>query len=749
MGSAVKLHNPQQALAIVTNAPLGDSAVGPELLTATLEGGQTFAGQALSVNLQGDLQIQAFNSADDEDADGVLNAPGADASGHAVPAALHLEQGSAFLKYRGEVALKALGGGSVGALGFAFDGAASMVLADYHRHAHNDGTRDAVLSDLGQLRTSLRIQDVLDLDVNEAVAQQLHARLTVAAQVSWADVMMGPLAPVSLLTGGRPILVKLNGGATLSARVSVTDDFTLVLSRADAHRWRCGLRKARTRAAGLGVSLGVTVEFANKKELQALLAAVIDGLVGVPMARIDALVKKAALSSLSDAERTLALALMERLGLDPITSTLETLATKIELLKTSIAGAVQQVAHSRLTAAFGYEYARMRQDATVVQCALTEAALRAHHADLIRGRLDGLLEASTLGGGVTLEHFLNQSTIRTERSWGFALSIGKWQVGGTDRRALERVQRRSALGHAQDSVLGVRTYRHAGDATPRWSVDFAADMPAYAQSPGVPRLSEFQYGIAVMWHEEARKLKVETLDEWLDLATLWGACSEGDRARHRETLRAVHGTRCRVVAQLVCPPAAFGLMRARIAAADPLSMASSLGAAVSWMNTAGRQSPALRSRLYGPLWQMYLADGSRALTGRDYGSAARAHLTREGFAELGAMEHLQAITPQARDPRTFCGLVDLNPLTRSECQSFFNGVARLQAGVVSAAPDAGVINQVFGQCEKFWGQELHVRAMGAYLLATADACGVLDHLSRSCAVASGADDDATTYVLGR
>jgi len=51
-----------------------------------------------------------------------------------------------------------------------------------------------------------------------------------------------------------------------------------------------------------------------------------------------------------------------------------------------------------------------------------------------------------------------------------------------------------------------------------------------------------------------------------------------------------------------------GIVRARVASAEPKELGAALGAAMPWMDLAGRQSVALRRRLYGPLWASYLAD---------------------------------------------------------------------------------------------------------------------------------------------
>ena len=71
-----------------------------------------------------------------------------------------------------------------------------------------------------------------ELRPNEAASQQLVGRLSAGIEVSWADVFSGPIGPVARLAGtAGPLLINVSAGASLGARVSLTDDFILVISR--------------------------------------------------------------------------------------------------------------------------------------------------------------------------------------------------------------------------------------------------------------------------------------------------------------------------------------------------------------------------------------------------------------------------------------------------------------------------------------------------------------------------------------
>jgi hypothetical protein len=748
MPTELKLPKPEEALALVSDRPLGDASVDVRVLDTSLGSSQSFGGPTLAVNVRGDLKVRAFNSSDDEDEDGVLGAPDARIPAGALPPQLPLGDETAYLKFQAEAGIKAaVAGRTLDALGFQIAGAAELVLSDYHRHSRTEPTRAAVARDLKNLRTSLRLEDVLALEPGEAVAQQVAGRLSASVELSWADIFTGSIGPLSRLLGtGAPILVKLTAAATFNATVSFSDDFVLVFSRVDAGLWRIGLRKARTRQAALGLALGVEVQVPEPQQIEAILGPVVDGVIGEPLGKVERILKKATLDDLSDVERLAATFLIRRLGLDPAVATLEDLKGKVQAIKDGVAGAVEEVARAKVAMGFAYEYRRIFQETTVLQCTVTKAALERHHSDLVRGRLEGVITlASGARGGVALEQYLYQRTIKTEKSWGFSLSIGKWlQIGARDVKTVSRVSRRSIEGRRQDAYVGVRAYKETGQKKPKWSVDFSAEMPSFSRSPASPLVSEFTYGLHIAWHEDKGKLDPKTLSRWLDLAVLWGACSEEELpAKHEAVLSALKEP-CSFVAQVTIPHPALTIMWPLIAAAAATDLGPFLGAAMPWMEKEpGRESVGLRRRLYGPLWNSYL---TRPRRGRELALEAREHLAAQGFAGLANREAFFASTA-GNDAFSFGGLVDLNPDTATDCQRFLNGAKRLNIGILSAAPNDGVIERVFEELEDFWTQSLHVRAVGAYLVDVARTGGVLGDVGRSFALTVGGGDGSETLVL--
>jgi hypothetical protein len=752
MPSPLKAVTPELLQALVFSKRL-DSPMPTDLVTIELLPNQSFEGPALTVNVGGALNVCVFNSDDDDDVDGIVSS-GSEASVSVAGLTPPLQRSGteAFLKYRAVAGMKASQPGTgLAALGFNVlakaDGGGEVILSDYHRHGATDTARDAILADLSALRCALRVDDVLGLREDEAVALQVVGTFSASVEVSWADVFAGPVGPLTrLLRSGAPILIKVDAGASFTASVSFSDDFALIFSREGDDRWRVALKKAHTRESALGLAMNVSVAFADPNAAQAILGTVVEGVIGRPLAVADALFAKSSLENLDKAQQEIARFLFSRLGLDPVLSSLADLEKKVHTIRADVSHAIETVVKAKVELGFAYQYRRIVQSTTVLEATLTRAALHTHHGGLVRGSFDTMLgSASTAGSGVELTHFLYEKCTRVLKKWGFSLTVGTWlNLGATDQKVVSRVERRSATNLRQCAYLGERSYQEAGTKKPLWTVDFAAEMPAFACSKSGPLVSEFTFGLGFAWHEQKKKLDESTLARWLDLAVLWGACPEADIGAARVAMRGGIGQPCTFGAQVGIPHAAFALMRPRLASADPREVAPFLGAAMPWMDgEPGRESVLTRQRLYGQLWGLHFSNPT--WYGRDFAAEARHRLEQAGFRSLALRESRYAETPGAGpDALTFCGLVDVNGSTAQACGDFFAGVKRLNESVLTAMPAGDtVIPSVFENLEEFWKQSLHVRALGAYLLEIARVCGVSKHVTRTCTLTvAGANGQA-------
>lgn len=753
MPSEVKLANSSAARELIGMGPLGGvNGLDSEALAIELAPAQSFAGDTLTASLRTGFSIRAFNSLDDEDDDNVVGAPSDDVPFEALRPTLTVDDTSAYLKYKGGVALKVNASGlTLRSLGFELEGEAEMIFSDYHRHGREASTRDAVVEDLKALRCAMRLDDVLALAEGEAVAQQLAGRVSATVEVAWVDVVSGAASElVSLLGASGVFALTCSSGATVSATVSAADDFRLVLSRVGVDAWRVGLRRARTRAAHLGLALGVKVEV-EPIRLNALVHDTLEGLFGAKSALVKKALDKVDAKKLTSAERAIVDTLIDRLGLDRGAS-LDDVRRATDRIVAGLEHAVALTIEGKLEAGFTYDYRRLKEKATVLQCVVTKAGLTAHHPALVRGQFAEFLRVASVGSGdVRLEHFLYQRTIRTQRSWGFALSLGKWTFGSTDTKSLERIQQFSeGKAHRRHAYIGERSYQEAGAKAPMWSVAFAAEMPAFTSEP-VPRVADFDVAVSLVWHEEKKKLDEKTLARWIDLAVLWGAVDEGRLDAAFESCREYLKLPAIGVVQLAIPHSAFERVVSVLAAREPQALAAALAAAMPWTSDdAGVRGPSARRRVYEPLWRGVLTSDAQ-VPGRQLAAHAFEHLSAQGATRLANRERLYQIASErssVNDASCFGGLVDLNPRTRAQCLAFTQGMVTLQEKRMSGAPDADVMPRVFEELEDMWTQSLHVRAVGAHLLDAVRSAGVLSGVSPSFSLRGG-EGDGRAIVFAR
>jgi hypothetical protein len=388
------------------------------------------------------------------------------------------------------------------------------------------------------------------------------------------------------------------------------------------------------------------------------------------------------------------------------------------------------------------------QETTVLQCLLTRAALSRHHPAIVTGRFTALLaEVAPNNAAATLEHFLYQRSSRTERSWGLSLSLGKWvTLGGEDRKVLDVVKRRSADRREQWAYLGERSYKESGDKQPKWTATFSAEMPSFARDVP-PRVSEFDFAVALVWHEEKKRLDEKTLRRWIDHGVLWGALDARDEEDVFERCRGLLKETVSGVLQLTAPHAAFELLLALAGSPTLDDLGPSLAEAMPWRHDdPDAATVAARRRTYGELWTLFLATETPR-SGREWARTAEDALRRAGARGPATREALFA-RQGGIDTHSFGGLIDANRDTRRRCQAFLQGLERLQHNIVSGAPDNRVVRRVFEELEDLWTQSHHVRAVGAWILARAHEAGVAGQLTRSLMVKPH-DEDGEAIIVTR
>ena len=240
----------------------------------------------------------------------------------------------------------------------------------------------------------------------------------------------------------------------MSATVSLSDEFMVVFSRADAANIRVALKKARASSVGVSLHAGVSVEFADPQAVADAATSLAEGVLGESGAKVDALLQQADLSSLSGAQKKVADALLARLGLSP-SATAAALKEKIDEVRAKAHEAIVEAARTKIALGFTYEYRRVSQQVNLLQVVLSPEALQQCHGAIVKGRLSDVTSAVVdKKKGYLLETYLNESTVVRTRSFGFTLGIGKWvNIGGTDSSKKQWVVRRSLDGQRRQEAF--------------------------------------------------------------------------------------------------------------------------------------------------------------------------------------------------------------------------------------------------------------------------------------------------------
>jgi len=731
-----------------------------EVMSASARGSFAFSrGKAPKVKLtikpQASVEILAFNSEDDRDPDGVI-AKRAGGGGARFPAQIVLDTSRAWMKYAFEADLAAGVDATLEGLGFGFDADKKLRVCEYKVHDRDAIAVSTVLTDLARPRFALREADIESLRVGDCLTMQFVGTLKADVTLRWADVFSTQFGDLgTLLNSSDVIPLKFSSGLTLAASVSLMDDFILAFSRAAPGTLRVAVRKARQRRAGVSFESSMKVEFARPKDVEEALQALLEGLIGEPLAKVERLLASNLAEKLSGREAEILAKVLAAVGVDPaipdaITRQRQLIREakrRFAELKQSLDEKVREIARQKITVGFKYEYERVATHASVLQATIDDGELATYHADLLRGRLEGLLaalreaeEAGDAAAGVALESYLERDTLKTTKSWGFTLGIGPWKVYGRDRETLSGTVDENLAGRKKVAYHGLRGYRGnwIGEEF-EWTFDFRADMPRYSAGPA-PKLAEFELGLTLIW-ERREKLTDKALAVLLDAASLWRVAAPGSFPLLRERLAGSVDKECEIALQLRVDDGLFRRILPAMGTATLADFAAPLGAAMPWMEDyPGRATVTLRRQLYAPWWAYYFTHPT--VNQGNLASAAANHFRWDtDYPDLYSLE----LNYSVREPFTLAGLVRLNGNTIVDIEKFNEGMATLADGVAADRHDNGLIEAVFAKIKNLGKQSHHVRALGFYLNERIAAAGGVAGVERTLTV----DDGDDVHVFGK
>lgn len=734
--------------ATIPDKPLNDPNIQVNLAKATVgyDGTQNLQGIKFSFGVSTIAAVEAYNSPDDKDADGIIGpAPkenGLD-SEPKLPPQIIQTNGHAWLKYRYEVEPKVSASGSFPPVSFKVDGDFKAVFTDFHVHQPDEKALDAVKSDELKVRFAATLNDILDLRQFEALSYRVTGELGASVTLSWSDIFTSNLASLTkFLSIGKMLALNVTVGASATLSVRVVDDFNVVFTRFEDQKIKVAVNKAKSRQIGAAAALQVKASFSDPSQVKQVLNNVVKALMGQSLDQIDNILGKATLSDLSPDEKAIANSLAQQLGLGALTDDLTQLKNNWDSFKKSLSDATEAIATAKVEAGFTYEYTRIKTDDALLEVAIYDAELKKYHNDLMLCNLNSVLNSVTTGES-TLISYLHQTTLESKQAWGFSLNLGSWvKIGGKDQKNLKKVVQEDMAGNQRIAYNGVRQYTgQLGKWKEDWTSDFKADMANFA-SGGVPTACDFNFGLDLRV-EYDEKLNEESLKNHFDWAVVWRAVAPGNFDKVKQEISAKYGQWAKMVVEIKFDDTVLRKLLEYFAAMgdDAINAlgAHALAKALPYVSEyAVRTEPKYREICYAPLWDYYLQNPRQdpmqyALTaGNTVEKIALIDHLSQGL-ELGSFERGQ-MNPGLgyKDMNTFAGQIyiegdpisgDYSSIYR-DFNHFKNALRLLQKSLTpgNCAPYK-TIETVFGELSNFLGQSFYVRTAGILLmdLAASDA----------------------------
>jgi hypothetical protein len=704
-------------------AKLNDVRIGLDLASAAVVSPISLSdGVPLAIEVGADTtaRIDAFNAADETDPDGVIG-------GDEAP--LRFDSRSAWLKYSIQATARATVDLDAGAAASQVQAAEQVRLSDYRRHSSEETAVVAIPRDIERPRLIALVDSVRALQPGDALVLRTAGTLRANIEVSWGDVFTSEIGSLArLLRSPAPIGIQIDAGLKVNASLSVNDEFTLTFTRDDGRAgYRVFVRKATISSARATAAVTATIHAAQPQ----VVSAAVNGLLDGELSTVRALLARAT-GALTPSEQQLIEDVAERLGVGNLTPA--ALSKAIDTLESTVADKIAGAVKTKIETGFAFEYGRIGENSTLLQATLTDEALAAAHAPLLRRNLAPVLAAPK---GVAIEKYLNEKSVTRTRAWGFTLGIGDARLFSKDTSRSTRVIREGTPGTWRSYAV-----LHAYDMTRRnWSMSLNAQTPSFVP-PGAPvTAASFAYGLHLLSSEQPKVFDQQQSDYCADMAVLWGVCREGQADALKRRFPAI-GTKdvLWAVQMTINDEALKKELWARLAALSAVDFAAALAAAVEWNRAVPGtiESVARRRQLYFPVWQHYLQNPLVGATGiaqfaYDHlrGDApATSRLEKGGFATVD-------------DRLTAAGLADKNDDTRPDIADFLRGAKNLADALASPTDERGVIEKSFQHMSRMSDESHQVRALGVLLLDLARKSVYLPGVTRTLSFTSG---DKTTVL---
>ncbi|MBN8230023.1 hypothetical protein JYK02_21140 [Corallococcus macrosporus] len=585
---------------------LGDKTLAQALAQADcgLDKQVPLPGGSLSLAAALKVPIELFNDLEDKDAGGVIGKASAAVNSLELDPLFAPDDTACWLKYAAEFNAQASGSGTFPFVKLSGGGSINVLVTDYRQHPPTRSLKDALGADAKTLRLPFVLEDVRKLTPGDALSFQARIALNAGVTLSWPAVTSTVASVLALEVGGNAALqIKASMDASVGAALRIEDDLRLVFSRPQKDGpFRVSVRKATTRDATLGVKVSVELE-ASSPLLAAILSA---GANSADAQRVTELVQKFESGTLDEPGVQLATRLLGALGFKPqLDNTLASVKAVYGKLRT----AVQDGLRATLKAGFEYEYGRCSEDTTLIELELPAEAMAKVHDPLISG---DLLRIQRETQDAWIRRYFHVRT--TEKHNTLALWLGPLanaRHNTTKKYVVQHASRDHVHGPRRYAFQGARAYQHKGwlaSGPVLQGFDFNAQMKDFSDRPTA---DAFEYSFFAQSQFEG----TVPLEDLVDIASVWGVLQGAPHDKLQQLYAsAPGGSRVSVRLELRIPPGAFRTLLENIGTKGDVEaqlFANALARALPKENLDVRKTPALRERVYAPLWKQYLTDRAK------------------------------------------------------------------------------------------------------------------------------------------
>ncbi|MDW7693781.1 hypothetical protein R9C00_03405 [Flammeovirgaceae bacterium SG7u.111] len=430
----------------------------------------------------------------------------------------------AYVQYGLGVSLEAAG--SLDKIGFAFSGDASVRANTYKLHAPSDLLLKAVAEDLAPFHWVFSIDDLKELKENEACTLAFAGSLNSSIEVSWGDLYTGGLAGASqLLKTASPITIEVDAGASVQFDIDIADDFLLVIKKIADDKFEVGVKKAKRRSVGAGLSIGVSASLSPDSQVavQKLMEGLVEKLLNRGKKEIDEALSKTNVDELADEQKETIEKVAAVLGLPSPEATLDELRLKWAELVANLYQTIEKIAKAKVEAGVRFEYSQLKTENSFLVGVLTEDALEKYHSDLLRFKVKPLLMDRSKG--VKIKRFLQEKSFKRTTGFGFDLKIGEKGLSFDHEINVELLERTNEK--LQKYVVSKSDKSFEGKLLGEsfsWTANLHAETNGFVSDL---KIGDFDYSLQLgfEWKED-KKLEKGEIKKVSKRAALWGLVPE-------------------------------------------------------------------------------------------------------------------------------------------------------------------------------------------------------------------------------